>query len=201
MKLGRFEYNADWARLVSDVLSPPVVWATLAIPIALRDASDQRSALAWAFVYILLVCLLPIAYIATMVKRGKITDIHMKVRGQRVRPFLISILCAGIAWAIFYLMDAPSLMPVFALFSLIQLLVMLVITLIWQISIHAISISGATVALGVLFGASPALISAPLVVLVGAARIKLHRHTLAQVVVGTGVGVIIPLLLFQFVQW
>jgi hypothetical protein len=201
MKLGRFEYNADWARLVSDVLSPPVVWATLAIPIALRDASDQGVALAWAFVYILLVCLLPIVYIALMVKRGKITDIHMKVRGQRVRPFLISILCAAIAWALFYLMDAPSLMPIFALFSLIQLLVMLVITLIWQISIHAISISGATVALGVLFGTFPALVSAPLVVLVGAARIKLHRHTLAQVVVGTGVGVIIPLLLFQFVQW
>lgn len=201
MKLGRFEYNADWARLVSDVLSPPVVWATLAVPIALRDAPNQGAALAWALVYILLVCLLPIVYIALMVKRGKITDIHMKVRGQRVRPFLISILCAGIAWMIFYMMDAPSLMPIFALFSLIQLLVMLIITLIWQISIHAISISGATVALGVLFGTLPALISAPLVVLVGVARIKLHRHTLAQVVVGTGVGVIIPLLLFQIVQW
>lgn len=201
MKLGRFEYNADWARLVSDVLSPPVVWATLAIPIALRDAPDQSSALAWAFIYILLVCLLPIVYIALMVKRGKITDIHMKVRGQRIRPFLISILCAGIAWVIFYMMDAPSLMPIFALFSLIQLLVMLVITLMWQISIHAISMSASTVALGVLFGTSPALMSAPLVVLVGAARIKLHRHTPAQVVVGTCVGVIIPLLLFQIVQW
>jgi membrane-associated phospholipid phosphatase len=201
MKLGRFEYNADWARLVSDVLSPPVVWATLAIPIALRDAPNQGEALAWAFVYILLVCLLPIVYIALMVKRGKITDIHMKVRGQRIRPFLISILCAGIAWAIFYMMDAPSLMPVFALFSLVQLLVMLIITLIWQISIHAISMSASTVALGVLFGTSPALMSAPLVVLVGAARIKLHRHTPAQVVVGTCVGVIIPLLLFQIVQW
>lgn len=201
MKLGRFEYNADWARLVSDVLSPPVVWATLAIPIALRDAPNQGVALAWAFVYIVLVCLLPIVYIAMMVKRGKITDIHMKVRGQRIRPFLISIFCAGIAWAIFYLMDAPSLMPIFALFSLIQLLVMLLITLIWQVSIHAISMSASTVALGVLFGASPALISAPLVVLVGAARIKLHRHTLAQVVVGTGVGLIIPLVMFQFVQW
>jgi membrane-associated phospholipid phosphatase len=146
---------------------------------------------------VVLVCILPIVYIALMVKRGEITDIHMKVREQRVRPFLISIICAAVAVAVLHVMKTPSVMPLFALFTLVQLLVMLVITLIWQISIHAVSISGVTVALGVLFGLTPALVSAPLVVLVGAARLKLDRHTPAQVVAGTGVGILIPLVLFQ----
>ncbi len=199
MKVKSFEYNPDWARLVSDVLSPPVVWAVLAFPIAFRDAPNGGEALKWALVYIVLVCVLPLIYIATMVKRGKITDIHLKVRQQRVRPFLISIVCAAAALVIFYGMQTPAVMPIFALFTLVQLLVMLFITLMWQISIHAVSISGMTVALGMLFGVLPALASAPLVVLVGAARVKLDRHTPAQVVAGTGVGMLIPLVLFRFV--
>ncbi|MFW5748091.1 MAG: hypothetical protein ACOCYT_00610 [Chloroflexota bacterium] len=196
MKVGRFEYNPSWARLVSDILSPPVVWAALAFPIALKDAPSQWHALGWAAVYVTLVCVLPILYIAWMVKRGQITDIHMRVRTQRIRPFMISIVSTAIAWLTLRLMGAPSVMPLFALFSLVQLAIMLVITLIWQISVHAISMSGATVALGVLFGLIPALIFAPLVILVGAARIKLNRHTPAQVIAGTAVGMVIPLLMF-----
>jgi membrane-associated phospholipid phosphatase len=199
MRVGHFEYNADWARLVSDILSPPVVWALLAFPIAFRDAASQSQALTWALVYIALVCILPIIYIALMVRRGTITDIHMRVRTQRIRPFLVSIICTAIAWGILRLMGAPAVMPAFALFSMVQLAIMLAITFVWQISIHAISISGATVALAILFGAIPALLTAPLVLLVGAARIKLERHTPAQVIVGTCVGFAVPLLMFQMV--
>jgi len=185
--------------LVSDILSPPVVWALLAFPIAFRDAASQSQALTWALVYIALVCILPIIYIALMVRRGTITDIHMRVRTQRIRPFLVSIICTAIAWGILRLMGAPAVMPAFALFSMVQLAIMLAITFVWQISIHAISISGATVALAILFGAIPALLTAPLVLLVGAARIKLERHTPAQVIVGTCVGFAVPLLMFQMV--
>lgn len=189
----------SWARLVSDVLSPPVVWAMLAFPIALRDEPARGQALMWAGVYIVLVCVLPIVYIGTMVKRGRITDIHMQVRQQRLLPFLVSILCTAFAWLTLGLLGAPPVVPLFALFSLIQLAVMAIITLMWQISIHAISISGATVATGVLFGLLPALFTVPLVVLVGAARLKLKRHTPAQVIAGTALGIVIPLFLFVFI--
>jgi membrane-associated phospholipid phosphatase len=182
---------------VSDILSPPIVWAALAFPIAFRDAPTQAHAISWALVYVVLVCLLPLVYIATMVRRGIITDIHMRVRQQRLRPFVISILCTTVAWATLRLMGAPAVMPLFALFSLVQLAVMALITLTWQISVHAISISGAAVALGVLFGLIPALVTLPLIILVGAARIKLNRHTPAQVIVGTVVGVIVPVALFM----
>jgi membrane-associated phospholipid phosphatase len=194
-----FEYNASWERLVSDILSPPVVWALLAFPLAFRSADNAQQALTWALTYITLVCVLPIVYIALMVKRGSITDIHMPVRNQRIRPFLVSILCTMFAWGILRLMGAPAVMPLLALFSMVQLAIMLIITFTWQISIHAISISGATIALGAVFGMLPALIIAPLVVLVGAARVNLNRHTPAQVIVGSVVGFIVPALLFVVV--
>jgi len=197
MKLERIRCEISWARLVSDILSPPMVWATLAFPIAFRDAPSQGHAVLWALMYITLVCLLPIVYIAVMVKQGKITDIHMKVRQQRLRPFMVSIVCTGVAWGVLRLMGAPAVVPLFALFSLVQLAVLALITLVWQISIHAVSITGVTVATGVLFGLLPALLTIPLIFLVGAARLKLRRHTPAQVIAGTLVGAVVPALLFM----
>lgn len=199
MQLHLTQYKISWARAVSDILSPPVVWASMAFLIARRGASSPQQALLWAGIYIVLVCLLPVMYIALMVKMGRITDIHMKVRTQRYIPLLVSLLCTGVAWVSMRLLGAPPVLPLFALFSLIQLAIIGLITLVWQISIHAISISGATIATGALFGWLPALFVLPLVILVGAARLKLHRHTPAQVVAGTLVGLSISAVMFMLV--
>lgn len=192
MKLHNIEYNINWARVVSDLLSPPVVWGVMVFPVALRDTTSREHVFLWAALYIFMVCLLPVIYIAVMVKRGAITDLHMQVRGQRIRPLMVTIICTGLTWAIMSLMGAPKILPLFVLFVLVQLALMVTITLVWQISIHAISISGAAVATGALFGPLGALLTAPLVVLVGAARLKLRRHTPAQVVAGSVIGAILP---------
>lgn len=188
-----------WARLVSNILSPPVIWAIMAFPIAFRDAASSEQALTWAVIYCLLVCLLPLLYVVWMVKRGTITDLHMEMRQQRIRPFIVSIICTTIAWWTLRFLGAPSVVPLFALFSLVQIAVVAVITLVWQISMHAMSITGAVVAAGAFFGIIPALILLPLIILVSAARLKLQRHTLAQVIAGALVGVLVPLILFQIV--
>ncbi|MBZ0294017.1 MAG: hypothetical protein K8L99_15750, partial [Anaerolineae bacterium] len=83
----------SWARLVSNLLSPPMIWAIMAFPIAFRDAETQQQALTWALVYGSLVCLLPLLYVAWMVRRGVISDLHMQVRQQRLRPFVESLIC------------------------------------------------------------------------------------------------------------
>lgn len=186
----------SWARLVSNLLSPPVIWAVMAFPIAFRDAKSDQQALTWALVYGVLVCLLPLLFVAWMVKRGTITDIHMEVRQQRIRPFVVSIVCTTIAWWTLRFMGAPSVVPLFALFSLTQITVMAVITLVWQISMHTMSITSAVVAALTFFGLLPALILLPLIILVGAARLKLQRHTVAQVLAGVVVGAIVPMIVF-----
>jgi membrane-associated phospholipid phosphatase len=73
---------------------------------------------------------------------------------------------------------------------------MLVITLWWQISMHSMSITGAVVVTGALYGLVPALLLSPLIPVVGAARIKLRRHTLAQVVGGVALGGGITLMMY-----
>ena len=169
-KSGRRGRVGSWPRWVSDVLSPPVIWAVLAFPVAYHADGGQGNALVYALVYGMMVCWLPVLYIAWNVRNGNITDLHMKVRAERIRPFIVTIVGSGAALALLIAFNAPRLMPMFALFSLIQLGMMTLITLVWQISIHAMSITGAVVAAGAMFGVGPALVLFPLVPLVGAAR-------------------------------
>jgi membrane-associated phospholipid phosphatase len=186
----------SWARLISDLLSPPVIWGLMAFPIAFHTTESQERAVIWALTYSVMVCILPALYIGFMVWRGHITDIHMRVREQRVRPFIVSLICTAIAWTMLRWMGAPSLLPLFTLFSLIQIAVMLLITLIWKISMHSMSISGAVVLAGALYGPGTALLLAPLIGVVGAARIKLQRHTPAEVIAGGLLGAVLTAVMF-----
>jgi len=193
--------HISWMRLASNLLSPPVIWAALVFPIAFKDAESSQQAVAWALTYGILVCAMPLVYIGWLVHRGRITDMNMSVRKERFRPLLVSIGCTTIAWWVLRFMGAPAVVPRFALFSLTQLVVMMLITLVWQISVHTMSMAGAVVAIGLLFGLLPALFMLPLLALVGVARLKLRRHTPAQVIAGTVIGAFIPLALFVIHAW
>jgi hypothetical protein len=194
-------YDFSWARIVSDLLSPPVVWAALSFPIAGRVSENSDEALLWAFIYSFFVCILPVLFIAYMVKQGHITDIHIKVRRQRILPFIVTIACAALAVLALVGLNAPALVPMFTLFSLLQIAVMLAVTTVWQISLHAMGITSAVIAIAALFGVGIGALFSPLIVIVGAARIKLQRHTFAQVVAGALVGGVLTAVLFTVVQY
>lgn len=187
----------NWARWVSNLCSPPVIWAVLVFPIAFRYTTSQGQAIFCALTYIVLVCLLPALYIFWMVRQGHISDIHMKIRSERLRPFLVSILCTGFTWVVLRAANTPVVMPMMAAIMLALLVVMTVITLSWQISMHAMSTTGAVIAVGAFFGMVPALLILPLVPLVGAARLRLQRHTPAQILAGTLLGGLVTALLLR----
>ncbi len=189
-----------WARWVSNLLSPPVIWGALAFPIAFRQAESTTRGVVWALVYILLVCILPALYIVWQVWRGNITDIHVRLRAQRIRPFLISLVCTLMAFIVLNALGAPRLVSIFAFFSLIQISVMLLITFQWQISMHAMAITSAIVTMALLFGGTVALLFAPLIPVVGAARYTLRRHTIRQIIAGGIVGGVVTTLLIIFTQ-
>jgi hypothetical protein len=189
----------SWARVVSDVVSPPVVWAVMVLPVAFAYSATAGQALGWALIYSLLICLLPLVFIGGMVWYGKIGDMHMKERRDRLYPFIVSILCTTLACIILYAMNAPRILPLLALISLINITVIAIITLMWQISMHAMSITSATIAVGVFFSVGSALLLVPLVVLVGAARLSLKRHTPAQILAGTLVGALVPVIVLLLI--
>lgn len=185
----------SWARCVSDVVSPPVVWALLIIPVALRHSETHVQAALFAMVFDLFTCLLPVLFIAYMVKIGKIGDLHMQHRHERYKPLLVTLGCALLNVVALHLLNAPQTVWILAVLSLVQIGAIALITLMWQISMHMMSIAGAAVASGLIFGDEFGLAFAPLIMLVAAARLKLKRHTVAQVIAGTLLGSVVPLAL------
>jgi hypothetical protein len=178
----------SWERALSDVLSPPVVWGALVFPMAIRATGSLAAALPWALIYVGFVCILPAAYIGIQVWRGRISDVHINLREQRLRPYAVSLIGVGLAFITMVLLSAPPLMVMFTLFTLVQMALMLVFTTRWKISMHSMSITSAVVTLGLLYGLVAFLLLTPLILLVAVARIRLRRHSVKQVVAGILLG-------------
>ena len=189
----------SWARIVSDLVSPPVVWAVMVIPVAAEYADTPLQAAFWAILYSMFICVIPVGFIAWMVKTGKIGDIHMKERRERFRPLLVTIICTSIVWWLLRRFDAPAPFPLLALMTLVQVTFMMLVTFVWQISMHMMSIAGAAVVTGIIFSTSAAMTLIPIVMLVGAARLRLKRHTPAQVIAGTIMGALVPVLMLGLI--
>lgn len=193
-------YEPQWARVISDVVSPPVVWAIMTFPIAFRDAESNTRGILWAAIYVFMVCILPVLYIVWLVKRGHVTDIHLPRRQERIRPFLMTIACSIAVLGLFRLMNVSRTMDFYAMSTLLQVILLALITMIWQISIHTMSISGVVVTIGIWFSGLLALFLIPLVLVVSLARLQLGRHTVPQVVAGAALGgtSVASLMLFMF---
>jgi membrane-associated phospholipid phosphatase len=185
-----------WARWVSDVISPPVVWVVVSLVVALAFSDSLTEALYWAGLYSLFVCIVPVMYIFYSVYTGEIGDIHMQYRHERYKPLFITIVANFLALGLLHVQGAPVAMKLLATMSLIEVAIISFITLYWQISMHAMAITGASMALGLLLSITLGLLLIPIIVLVGAARLQLDRHTPMQVFAGAMVGALAPVGLF-----
>jgi hypothetical protein len=189
----------SWARLVSDVCSPPVVLAVLAWFAAQRDAQTASEGFFLASLFIIGAVGIPFAVLGWWVYRGAISDIHMSQRSERFWPLAVEVVCTFFVWlALRFIRPVPGI-DLVTTFLMIETLIALAVTYYWQISVHSGIMAGAVVIAGLLFGAHVALILSPLILLVAAARLRLKRHTPWQVVGGIAVGMIAPPLLYALI--
>lgn len=186
--------NTDylWAQIVSNVLSPPVVWAIWVYPIALAVTPSPDTAYFHATLFTILVCLMPMVYVVLMVKLGKIGDLHMRESRERYIPYAVSIVAGCITMAILYPLGAHPVLLILTLISIVQLSLMLIGTFFNHISAHAMAITSVTSATALIFGLSRAYMVVPVIMLVVLARLVLKRHTPVQLMIGTLIGALTP---------
>jgi MFS family permease len=178
-------WDTRFARWLSAIFSPPLVGTITMGAIAANSASPQ--AWAWLGVYLLMAVLGPVVYVLRLVRRGEVTDFDLRLREQRLRPYLFTALCLTVAAVVLLAGSAPHLMVVLAFAGAIKTTLLLLITLRWKISVHLASISGFVVVMLALAG-TPGLLFTPLIPAVAWARIRLRRHNLAQTIAGALVG-------------
>ena len=184
------------ARHVSNILSPATISVPFVVAVALYHTRNTLAALTYACVTLFFLSFGPMIYIIVGVRKGKFTDIDVSVRSQRLRPFLFALGSTLLGLAVLSLIHAPKNLETLFLITIISGLIMMCITLWWKISLHASSLAGALTMLTALYG-NVILPAFMLVVLVCWSRVVLRRHTIAQVVVGSVVSIVLTTIVLR----
>ncbi|WP_328927491.1 hypothetical protein OG429_24975 [Streptomyces sp. NBC_00190] len=174
------------ARVLSDVLAPANLVVALLLLIGWHSTTSW-SGLGWGLLAALFCGAVPIGIIVLGVRRGALTDQHIRVRRQRVVPMALSLVSVGAGITLLYGLDAPE--DVFALVvaMLVGLVSSLLVTVGWQISIHMSVAGGSVMILALVFG--PSVLPAALIAAaVGWSRLALRAHTAAQLLAGAALG-------------
>lgn len=186
------------ARVYSNVVSPPVMFALIGLAICLYTL-PLPSAVTWFLVYGFWVSLFPILFVVFLLYTGRVEELHMSNTRERRLPYVVAFLGSAIAFGLITWFEGPELLRCLTIFNMVELITLALINLAWLISLHSTGAMAASTLISVIWGLPTGLlIGIPLTVSVCWVRLYLRRHTVAQTVVGLGVGMFTVLILIPF---
>ena len=185
------------ARLITEILAPTA--AVLLLLVAWHSAPSTAEALRWGGLAALFASFVPFLYIVRGVRRGRLTDHHVRVREQRRLPLLVGVGSVVIGLTLLALWGAPRELVALVASMVVGLASSLLVTLVWKISIHTAVVAGAITILVLVFG-WPLLALAPLAALVCWARVAVRDHTPAQTVAGVALGATVAAVVFSLLR-
>jgi membrane-associated phospholipid phosphatase len=187
------------ARICAEVFAPGVLVALLLLVVGWEAGSAPGVSRWWGLPAALFAAGIPMAYVFRGVRRGRFTDHHIAEREHRRGPLLFGAASVIAGTAALVALGAPREIVALLVAGMAGLVVFLVVTAFWKMSIHAGVAAGTVAVLTAVYGPW-ALTGALLVPLIGWSRVRLKAHTLAQVVAGTVVGALIGGTVFPLVR-
>ncbi|MDX9940654.1 MAG: hypothetical protein RBS53_00385 [Bacteroidales bacterium] len=148
----------------------------------------------------------PTLSILLLKRTGMIRDVLLDERSERMIPLMLSAVYFFITYYLLRRIALPSLLYFYLIGATILILLTLIITYRWKISIHMVSMGGLTgflISLALLLQLNlDGLIIAAFFAsgLLGTARVKLNAHNLSQVFAGYIMGIGVMLLLFLYLR-
>nr|WP_243707228.1 phosphoesterase PA-phosphatase [Micromonospora sp. KC606] len=180
------------ARVVTELLAPVPLAAVMPIIIGVHATASIAAGLGWALVGTLFCAVIPNSLIWWGVRRGRLTDHHIRVRQQRRTPLIYGLLSVLVGLTVMISFAAPRSVTAMVVVMFVLGLVVTLANLVWKMSIHAAVAAGSAAVLAVEFG--PALLAVALLVpLVAWSRVRLREHSTSQVIVGAFVGALVSL--------
>jgi hypothetical protein len=187
-----------FAYWLSQFTSPFVVGLGIFGYVSLSTASTLAEGIEWLTV-IVVGLLVPFGYIWWGVKAGKVTDLHVSRRSERLIPLLIGLIALGGMLAGLLALSASRPLVATLVAVIVSYAAATLITQVakYKISLHIDSAAGAVMVCCLLRG--PVFLAlSPLVVLIAWARWKLEAHTLLQAVTGAVLAVAVTVTTFWF---
>jgi len=184
------------ARYVSNILAPATISFPFILLVAFYQTQDRLSALIYSCITLFFLSVGPLLYIIIGVRLGKLSDIDVSRRTQRVGPFIFGIVSVMIGWFVLTLTNGPRNLQTVMIITAFSGIIMMVITFWWKISMHASSFGGVATMLTALYGAVmlPLFV---LLILVSWSRVVLRRHTVPQVIAGSLAGIVLSLVILK----
>jgi membrane-associated phospholipid phosphatase len=161
--------------------------------VALDSAGSLGEGLAWGFGTVALTAGLPSLDIYRRMRGSTVDDFHIFAREQRIRPLLVALACAAAAFGLSLLLEAPRPVQVCLLAGFVTGATLTLVTGRWKISFHAAGAASSLVLLVWALGWTTLVLS-PLVPAVAWSRVRLGRHTTAQVAAGLLTGLALTIL-------
>lgn len=200
--LTRFTIKA--AKVLSAIFSPlliPTYCMTIAMWITPLILVSERVRFVTTVVVLGLTAIIPVVALLTMIHHGKVKDLDVSNRKERVRPVLMILTCYMLTLAYVFWVHAPWWLIMYFFSGCVTAFLMGLITLKWKISGHGAGIGnliGFLTALCVhgltLIPIVPWIMVAIVVAgLLGSARIILHKHTPLQVIAGVVISAVITI--------
>jgi membrane-associated phospholipid phosphatase len=182
------------ARGVTEALAP----ANLAVAQLLLvswHSSPGLGGLGWGLLTATFCGLIPYGIVIAGVRSRRWTDRHVRMRQQRLVPFLAAIASFLTGLALLVGLGAPRQLVALVVAMLTCLAATMLVTLWWKVSLHTAAASG-TVAILVLSFGPLFILALPLIVLVAWSRIRLGDHTQAQTLAGAVLGGLVATAVF-----
>lgn len=183
------------ARLLTDVVSPAPVVGVVVVLVAAHSARSARQAVELGIIAACFGSVLPLAFILYQVHSRRVTDIHVGDRRQRPLIMLVTLVLALIGVALMLWVGITRALLATVIAGVTGIVVCLLITVRWKVSIHLAVLGGACVLL------ADALTHWVLLALVvtlplGWARVRLGDHTVGQVTAGALTGAAIAAIVY-----
>lgn len=183
-----------WAQWTTHLGAPWVLNAL--VPLAVGAA--QGSWL-WGGVVAVIAGVIPIAMILVMMLRRRVADVHVTDRSERTAVIggIIAVVAVGLV--VEAVGGAPAWALAITVAGLVTIVAVGVVTSVgqYQISVHT-AVAAAWVVLAAGLVSPWALLTAPLVGVLGASRVALGDHTRGQTLFGAGLGVVVAVAALPF---
>ncbi|MFI2429180.1 hypothetical protein ACH5A7_34700 [Streptomyces sp. NPDC018955] len=174
------------AKLVSDLLSPGHLVIALLLAVG-WSSTGGPAGLGWGLLAAVFCGFVPLGIIRVGVRRGTLTDKHVRVRSQRVMPLSAGLVSVLAGLALLAVLGAPGDVSAVVIAMLAGLVSVLTVTFWWQVSVHS-AVAAGTVTVLLLCHGWRMLPLAALVVVVGWSRLVLKAHTVVQLICGAALG-------------
>ncbi|MGM0365490.1 MAG: hypothetical protein ACQEP5_03020 [Actinomycetota bacterium] len=184
------------ATAVSYVFDGSFISIPVFIIICLKVVDSLLLAIGWAALCLVFATIIPFLYIFILYHKKRIYDLHLPNRENRIRPLIVAIISYIMGFFILYVLEAPLFLKSIFAVSIVNGVILTTITYFWKVSFHTSWITIASITFFILFGKWMLLLLL-LIPFIGWARLKIKRHTVMQVILGSVISAICALFIYS----